>query len=107
MIEFKSASADEVELVDLFSIDGKVYQVPAKPRLNVALRYLDEMRRRGEIFAGMKLLEDLLGDEGFKALMEYDGLTSENLNAVLKVASELALGSLEEPDPKSGGGSKK
>lgn len=107
MLEFKSPEASEVEYVDLFSIDGEVYQAPAKPRLNVALRYLDELRRRGEMFAGMRLLEDLLGEKGYTALMGYQALTAEHLNSVLLAASELALGTLEESDPKSSSGSKK
>lgn len=107
MLEFKSLGDGAVEKVDLFSIDGEVYQVAAKPSLNVALRYLDELRRRGEMFAGMKLLEDLLGEKGYQALMNYDALTPEHLNSVLLAASELALGSLEKSDPKSSSGSTK
>lgn len=107
MIELKSAPGGDTEMVDLFSVDGMVYQVARKPRLNVTLRYLGELRRRGEMFAGMQLLEDLLGEKGYTALMEYEGLTTENLNEVLMAAATLALGSLEAADPKSSSGPKK
>jgi hypothetical protein len=107
MIELKSANAGEVEMVDLFSIDGVNYQIPAKPRMNIALLFLDDMRKHGEMMANMALLERMLGEKGYKALCEYDGLSNEDFNSVIKAAATIVLGTLEEPDPNSGSGSKK
>lgn len=107
MIEIKSNDTAEVVMVDLFSIDGVTYQIPAKPRMNIALNYLNDLRSHGEMMANMALLERMLGEKGYKALCEYDGLSSADFNSVIKAAAGIALGSLEEPDPNSGSGSKK
>jgi len=96
MIELTRPVGDsEVEMVPLFSIDGKEYRVPAKPRVNVALKYLTNAREHGEQMAQMMLLEDLLGAEGYKALAEYDDLTAEQLSQVADLAAKLTLGQLE------------
>lgn len=109
MIELKrSAEKAEVEKVELFSIDGKVYEVPAKPPLTVALKYLTEMRTLGSGFAEMALLERLLGEEGYTALLGFDELTPEVFGQVVDAATELALGLLEdkpEGNDDSGSGS--
>lgn len=99
MIELKrSAEVAEVEKVELFSIDGKVYEVPAKPPLTIALKYLTEMRTLGSGFAEMALLERLLGEEGYTALLNFDELTPEVFGQVVDAASTLALGLLEAKD---------
>jgi len=103
MIELTRASGNsEPEMVTLFSIDGEEYRVPAKPRVNVALKYLTNAREFGEQLAQMMLLEELLGPEGYKALSEYDELTSEQLNEVADLAAKLTLGGLESGNGKSG-----
>ena len=96
MIELtRSGEGESPEMVDLFSIDGKTYQVPAKPRVNVALQYLTLSREHGEQMAQMMLLEKLLGPEGYKALSEYDELTPEQLREVSDFAAKLTLGAVE------------
>lgn len=107
MIELvSSGGGEQVEMVDLFSIDGTVYQVPAKPRVNVALQFLNDLRTQGEAMANMLMLEKLLGAEGYKALSTYDALTPENLRAVTDAAAKLTLGMLEEAESgNSDGGS--
>lgn len=108
MIELKSPSDVAPEMVDLFSIDGVTYQIPAKARMNVALLYLADVRKHGEMMANMSLLERMLGDKGYKALCEYEGLTAAQFSSVVEAAAGIALGSLEDAEsPNSGGGSKK
>lgn len=107
MIELKRSGddADKPEMVDLFSIDGTAYQVPKKPRVNVALQYLTDARRFGEELAQMMLLEKLLGEDGYRALSEYEDLTPEQLSQVSDKAAALTLGQLESGN--GGRGSKK
>lgn len=93
------------EMVDLFSIDGVVYQVPAKPRLNVALRYLDDVRQLGDGVAQMALLERVLGEKGYRALVEFDALSPADLEQVASAVSKLTLGALEEASEGNGDGS--
>lgn len=97
MIALTSKVTEEkADMVDLFSIDDKVYQVPAKPRVNVALKYLTNVKELGNAVAEMQLLEDLLGEEGYRALSEFDGLTAADLSAVSEAAARLVLGALED-----------
>lgn len=108
MIDLKrSEGGQPEEMVDLFSIDGVVYQIPSKPRVNVALRYLWHAKQHGEDKAAAELLEALLGEKGFKALIEYDDLTPDDFTNILKAAQQVTLGALEESQGKSGSGRSK
>lgn len=83
------------ERVPLFVIDDVTYTVPAKPRVNLALKFMWQAKTLGQDTAAMNILEDLLGTEGFQALMEYDDLTQQDLEAVIGRATKLLMGSLE------------
>lgn len=98
-IEIVSAPADEqVEMVTLFTLDGTAYDIPRKPRMNVALQLLTDVEEVGESMANMRLLRKLLGADGYDALANHDGLTSKQLGQVAQAASNFTLGSLEEDD---------
>lgn len=108
MIELVQEKDDTPEMVELFSIDGKVYSVPKRPRVNVALKYLTDMRKFGPMIAEMSLLESLLGEEGYTALTEFEGLSQKQLGAIQDAAARLALGVLEDtPEGNDGSGSVK
>ena len=108
MIELTRDSAIEApEMVDLFSIDGVTYQIPAKPRMNVALRYLWHARQHGVDRAAAELLEALLGEQGFAALVEYDDLTPEQFQAIMAAAQKVTMGALEQLSGEAGRGSSK
>jgi hypothetical protein len=81
--------------VPLFEIDDVVYTVPAKPRVNLALKFMWQSKTLGQDTAAMNILEDLLGTEGFEALVNYDDLTPQDLEAVVTRATKLLMGSLE------------
>lgn len=85
-----------VEMVDLFHLDGVTYQIPAKPRVNVALRYLRTAKRDGETVATSELLEALLGVDGFEALTNYDELTPDQFAQIVAAAQKVTLGALEQ-----------
>lgn len=89
------------EMMDLFSIDGVMYQVPQRPRVNLALQYLDNLRRMGPVIADMMLLEKLIGDKGYKALSEYDDLQPGDLETITDTVVKLTLGAMEN-EGKSG-----
>lgn len=92
----KPVSAD-VEQIELFSIDGKSYSIPNKPRVNVALRYLKLAREQGVDAAAAYLIESLIGADGYEALMNYEDLTSEELASIVSAAQKATLGGLEAP----------
>lgn len=99
-IELKSVPSAEVELVVLFSIDGRDYTIPKKPRVNVALRYLKMAREHGPEAAQAYLLEALVGEEAYEALMNFDDLDSDTLGAIAEAAQKYTLGGLEAPKEK-------
>lgn len=87
---------DEVRIV-LFSIDGAEYSIPRRPRMNVALQFMHMTRSQGDTAAMDYLLERLLGEDGYKALREYNDLTAEQFAKITAIASEVTLGALEVP----------
>lgn len=92
----KDAKTREKRVV-LFYIDDRPYSVPAKPGAEVALQILDVIAMRGEEVGIALMLRKLLGDEGYTALMNYDGLEREDLQKVITKAFEIVNGALEGP----------
>lgn len=100
--------ADVTDVAELFAIGDQVYTVPAKPRVNIALRYLRDVRKMGPALAESALLEAMLGPEGYEALCDYDGLKTEHMEQITETAAKLALGALEDqPEGNDDGGSAK
>lgn len=81
----------EVERVELFSIDGKVYTVPRELSPTVGLRYTNIARKQGQEMAADYLLETMLGEEAYSALLEFDGFNTEILELVIEACSNIAL----------------
>lgn len=98
-IELKSATV-EAEQIELFSIDGKSYTIPNKPRLNVALKTLKLVRTQGEEAASAFMLEAVIGEEAFEALTEYDDLDAETFQQIILAAQKIVFGGLEAPKGK-------
>lgn len=90
------APSGPVGRVELFRLGGVVHTIPAKARFNVALKYLWKAKTEGEEIAGQWVLEELLGTDGFVALMNHDGLTPEQFARVMTAAQNTVLGSLEQ-----------
>lgn len=109
MIELTSAgdqSAEakaKVETVVLFKLDGVEHRVPARPRMNVALQYLADVREFGQFIADISLVEKMAGPEAWAALSAHDDLTPSQFGEVQEYAVKLCLGALEET-PKGNGG---
>lgn len=86
-----------VERAVLFSIDGTDYTIPAHPQPNLALKVLDVVRRQGENVGTAFMLTTLVGEDGYRALMDFDDLEADDLKAVLKAATKTVFGALEDP----------
>jgi hypothetical protein len=102
-----TASAVTADQVALFSLDGRDYTVPAKPRAAIALRYLRNIKNHGTDHAAAAMLEELLGVDGFNALCDYDDLTAEQMKAIMVAAQKLAMGAVEEAFAGNSPGSKR
>jgi hypothetical protein len=87
--------------VPLFFIDDKAYTVPRFPNPAVGLRYLKILHEESEGEAVYYLLQNMLGEEGYDALMEYseaNKLSPEQFEAV--VAKALRIATRQDEGPK-------
>lgn len=85
------------ERVPLFYIDDVEYSVAKRPGVNVGLQFMHLYRTEGEQSAVDYLLGKLLGDDGYRALREYDDLTAEQFQQICEIATKLTLGAMELP----------
>ena len=93
----KSVKGAEPERVPAFSIDGVTYEISTRPKVNKALRYLHISRTQGPDAGIDFMLGELLGEEGYEALMNFDQLTEEQLKDVVTIASRIMTGAVEVP----------
>ena len=95
------------ERIEAFSINGTMYSILTRPKVNAGLRYIHLARTRGSEIAIAFMLETLLGVEGWEALMAFDDLTEEDLEAVVDAASKIMAGAVEAPKDKQRKGSRR
>lgn len=98
LVSKPTADADRVVL---FYVDDEAYSIPKRIGRNHGLRYLQTCRKQGEALAAQELLEVLIGEDGYAALMECDGLEDEDLDKIMTQLRDGALGAVE--DETSGG----
>jgi hypothetical protein len=96
LIELNAPTA-EVARVELFSINGKAYTVPTSMPQNKGLRYVNIARKQGPEASADYLLETLLGEEAYDALMDYDALTEEDMTNILEAVTAIAIASAQNP----------
>lgn len=99
MIELKSSPIDR-KMIDLFSIDGTVYQMPVKVGANIALGYMKLVRTHGQEAAMGWALEKVLGTEAYDALMGCDEVEPDDLEAIMKAVLDNVMGTVEVPKGK-------
>jgi len=97
VLRLKTRDQAEQERVPLFYIDDVEYTIPKRPRMNVGLQFLHLSRDQDDSAAMDYLLAKLLGEDGYRALREYDDLTAEQFQQITEIASRLTLGALELP----------
>lgn len=89
--------ADDDTRIPLFEANGETYTILARPQMEIGLQYLHLSVTEGEQLATNFLLGELLGEDGYAALRGFKGLTSKQFSQVVKIATEIALGSVESP----------
>jgi hypothetical protein len=95
----KLANAKRVEI---FELDGITYSMPAAPRAEVALEYLDLMNGQGEDAAAYYLITECLGVDAFRALKAVKGLTDEDFDGIMTRVRAVALPKATAPSTPSG-----
>jgi len=75
----------------------KVYDMPKKPNIGLALAYLKRARREGGELAMSWLMETVLGADAYDDLTEQDDLEPDDLKNIIATIQKIAMGGLETP----------
>lgn len=91
-------AADPVdeERVPIFYIGDDEYTVPKIIPPGVALEYLRIAGEKGDQYAAPIIMTRVLGEEAYTALEQSRGITSDQLEHVVKTVIDLALGRTEK-----------
>jgi hypothetical protein len=88
---------EEIEYITLFELDDRAFKVPKNPSPTVGLRYLKILKEEGEGQAAYYLLNNMLSEEGYEALLNYEALTQPQYDFILAAALRIATGKTERP----------
>lgn len=91
-IKIKSRPDVEIETVHLFSIDDEEFHIPKKVKFNVTLKALKIFEEESEVAANNFMLVELLGQEGYDALVNFEDLEEEQFNQICAIARDIVLG---------------
>lgn len=97
----------EPELVPLFTLereglDPVTYSVPAAENAGTLLRYLRNARTMGQVDAAAQLLEELIGEEGYTALLNEPKLKLSTVTAIATRAANIISGKAPDVDYETG-----
>lgn len=98
------APVSERKKLTLFRLNGNDYKVEARPPAHIALRFLDDLEKRGEDRAVARMMPALLGQDAWDALVADESLTMDEFRAVVDAASTLLLGQVQEVGKGNSGG---
>ena len=86
----------------LFSIDGTEYTIPIEDAVPPALGLegLEVARTHGQAYAEAWLGEMMLGAAGWRALRTCPDITMSQMQAILRIMRERAMGALESEEGK-------
>lgn len=93
IIDLGSSEVDEkdVESVDIFKLDGKVYSAPKNMPFSTALEFMEAQVEQGPDAAVFMMLKAVLGQEAFDALKKNKNLTEEQFQEVVSRVEEHLL----------------
>lgn len=102
-----STNGHDTTRIPLFSIDGKVYTIPAHPPMTVGLAVQHISADDSVPFgiavsrANRHMLTALLGAEGYQDLITCKQITREAFGKIVGICTGVVMGELED-DPKDG-----
>jgi hypothetical protein len=88
---------EPVEMEELFSVDGKAYEIPKEFGPSMALVYLDVVDK-GRDVALAAILRSVIGPEGWAALMDLAAkkkVTLPQIRALMEIVNTKLMGALE------------
>lgn len=91
VLAFKSSTEKKAERVVLFTIDDEEYSVPAVFGARITLRFLNDMRKHGEMTAVLALLEKTLGEDALEKLLDWEDLSDEIMGQIMDLVIDLVI----------------
>lgn len=91
------------ERVPLFYIGDDEYTIPREIPPGVALQYLRQARESGHELATPPLLIRVLGEDAYMALEQSKAVREDQLERIVKLIVDLALGQAEKKKEEEGG----
>lgn len=88
-----SSDDSEVEMLHVFTIDGKKYYMPTEVPFSVSVKAMRVFAERGETAALDFQLHALLGDEGYNALLNFDDLQADDFKRIIELADQIVTAS--------------
>lgn len=115
VLRFSSSSAEPEEREPLFYIDDTEYTIPVEPSASIGLGAQDVLAEEREqlLAAGFDLktatmtamglaqkfvLQEMLGQDGYEALLGYKRLRRADLKRLMEVCSERAYAAMEDEE---------
>lgn len=83
------------ERIPVFYLDGVEYTIPKRVNMSIGLRFIRDRAKYGSDVAIVNLMEEMLGQEAYEALLNYDGVTEEDFEQITMILSRAAMGKLE------------
>lgn len=93
----------EEERVPLFYIGETEYTIPKEIPPGAALQYLRQARESGHELATPPLLIRVLGEDAYMALEQSKAVKEDQLERIVKLIVDLALGQAEKKEGKARG----
>ena len=84
-----------------FRLDGKEYEAVINPPTSMMLRYLDRMRKWGPNPAISWLIEEMVGPEGYEALLTSPKVTKDDFAAISRLCVKAVMGDGDTGAPKA------
>lgn len=81
--------------VELFTLDGKTYTMPADLRPAVVLRFFGDVRKHGYEQAWAVLMSSSLPEDAMNALAESPKVQPEHIAQVMSIVTDTAISSIK------------
>lgn len=86
---------EDTDRLPVFYLNGVEYSIPRRINMSVGLRFIRNRSKFGADVAITKLMEEMLGEEAYDALLGYDGVTDRDFEVITEILSKAAMGKLE------------
>lgn len=86
----------EVEKEEFFSIDGVMYYIPVECPPYLAMYYLNQLRDGSSDRATLKVMDEMIGQKGVRALAKCKTMTPPQLKQIIGILQEKIYDVMEQ-----------